>query len=137
MLAIFLTIACSRYKYNGVILHAHPVRGESHNQRNTTGEVATIVMLWYACYYLIHFVMPAIQQFHATLHPELQSTNKNELGCFSQGLVSWGLPSRIFSLCGEGITLLILLSLYSNCRPRYKHIPMSYGDREFEINHIL
>jgi len=28
--------------YNGVILHAHPVRGESHNQRNTTGEVATM-----------------------------------------------------------------------------------------------
>jgi len=24
-----------------VILHAHPVRGEPHNQRNTTGEVAT------------------------------------------------------------------------------------------------
>ena len=24
-----------------VVLHAHPVRGESHNQRNTTGEVAT------------------------------------------------------------------------------------------------
>ena len=35
------TIACSRYIYYGVILHAHPVRGESHNQRNTTGEVAT------------------------------------------------------------------------------------------------
>ena len=29
------------YMY-GVILHAHPVRGESHNQRNTTGEVATV-----------------------------------------------------------------------------------------------
>ena len=41
MFAISLTIACSRYIYNGVILHAHPVRGESHNQRNTTGEVAT------------------------------------------------------------------------------------------------
>ena len=27
----------------GVVLHAHPVRGESHNQRNTTGEVATVV----------------------------------------------------------------------------------------------
>ena len=27
----------------GVVPHAHPVRGESHNQRNTTGEVATIV----------------------------------------------------------------------------------------------
>ena len=26
----------------GDVLHAHPVRGESHNQRNTTGEVATI-----------------------------------------------------------------------------------------------
>jgi len=39
--AISLTIACSRYIYNGVILHAHPVRGESHNQRNATGEVAT------------------------------------------------------------------------------------------------
>jgi len=25
----------------GVILHVHPVRGESHNQHNTTGEVAT------------------------------------------------------------------------------------------------
>jgi len=41
MLAISYYIACSRYIYNGVILHAHPVRGESHNQRNTTGEVAT------------------------------------------------------------------------------------------------
>ena len=28
------------YMY-GVVLHAHPVRGESHNQRNTTGEVPT------------------------------------------------------------------------------------------------
>ena len=35
-------IACSRQIHNGVILHAHPVRGESHNQRNTTGEVATV-----------------------------------------------------------------------------------------------
>ena len=37
-----LTIACLRYIYNGVILHAHPLRGELHNQRNTTGEVATL-----------------------------------------------------------------------------------------------
>jgi len=41
MLAISLTIACSLHIYNGVILHAHPVRGEPHNQRNTTGEAAT------------------------------------------------------------------------------------------------
>jgi len=26
----------------GVVLHAHLVRGESHNQRNATGEVATL-----------------------------------------------------------------------------------------------
>jgi len=36
-----LSYYCSRYIYNGVILHAHPARGESHNQRNATGEVAT------------------------------------------------------------------------------------------------
>jgi len=41
MLAISLTIACSRYVCSGVILHAHPVRGESHIQRYATGEVAT------------------------------------------------------------------------------------------------
>jgi len=29
----------------GAVLHPHPVRGESHNQRNTTGEVATIARL--------------------------------------------------------------------------------------------
>ena len=39
--AISLTVACSCYAYIGVILHAQPVRGESHNQRNATGEVAT------------------------------------------------------------------------------------------------
>jgi len=28
----------------GVVLHAHPVRGEAHSQRNTTGEVATVAL---------------------------------------------------------------------------------------------
>jgi len=41
------------YMY-GVVLHPHPVRGESHNQRNTTGEVATHITsqlnsLWNWC----------------------------------------------------------------------------------------
>ena len=54
MLAISLTIACSRYIYNGVILHAHPVRGESHNQRNATGDVAT----------LCHIETSKIQEYH-------------------------------------------------------------------------
>jgi len=32
---------------HSVFLRAHPVRGESHNQRNTTGEVATVPELFY------------------------------------------------------------------------------------------
>jgi len=36
-----LLLVCATYMC-GVVLHAHPVRGESHNQRNTTGQVATI-----------------------------------------------------------------------------------------------
>jgi len=50
MLAISLTIARSCYTYDGVILHAHPVRGESHIQRNTTGEVATQDFKCFATY---------------------------------------------------------------------------------------
>ena len=34
-------IACSCHIFTGVILHAHPVCGESHIQCNTNGEVAT------------------------------------------------------------------------------------------------
>jgi len=33
-------IVRATYMY-GVVLHAHPICGESQNQRNTTGEVAT------------------------------------------------------------------------------------------------
>ena len=42
--AISLTIACSRYIYNGVILHAHAVRGESHNQRKAAGELSWVYL---------------------------------------------------------------------------------------------
>jgi len=35
-----LLLVRATYIY-GVVLHAHPIHGESHNQRNTTGEVAT------------------------------------------------------------------------------------------------
>jgi len=34
-------IVCSRHIHMIVILHPHPVRGESHIQRNANGEVAT------------------------------------------------------------------------------------------------
>ena len=39
MITLLLLVRAT-YMY-GVVLHAHPVRGESHNQRNTTGDVAT------------------------------------------------------------------------------------------------
>jgi len=35
-----LLLVRAKYMY-GVVLHAHLVRGKSHNQRNTSGEVAT------------------------------------------------------------------------------------------------
>jgi len=35
-------ITCSCHIYIGVHLHAHPVRGESHIQRNANGEVAVV-----------------------------------------------------------------------------------------------
>jgi len=31
---------------NMFVLRAHPVRGESYNQRNITGEVATVCIIW-------------------------------------------------------------------------------------------
>ena len=34
--------ACLRHIYMGVILRAHPVRGESHILRNANGKVATL-----------------------------------------------------------------------------------------------
>ena len=40
MITLLLLVRAT-YIY-GVVLHALPVRGESHNQRNTTGEVATV-----------------------------------------------------------------------------------------------
>jgi len=40
MITLLLLVRAT-YMY-GVVLHAHPVRGESHNQRNTIGEVATL-----------------------------------------------------------------------------------------------
>ena len=40
MITLLLLVRAT-YMY-GVVLHAHPVSGESHNQRNTTGEVATL-----------------------------------------------------------------------------------------------
>jgi len=40
MITLLLLVRAT-YMY-GVVLHAHPVHGESHNQRNTTREVATV-----------------------------------------------------------------------------------------------
>ena len=40
MITLLLLVRAT-YMY-GIVLQTHPVRGESHNQRNTTGEVATL-----------------------------------------------------------------------------------------------
>jgi len=40
-------IACSRHIYMGVVVRTHPVRGESHIQRNANGEVATVKLSLY------------------------------------------------------------------------------------------
>ena len=45
MITLLLLVRAT-YMY-GVVLHAHPVRGESHNQRNTTGKVATTSLPFY------------------------------------------------------------------------------------------
>jgi len=39
-------IACSRHLYMGVVLGAHPVRGELHIQRNASGEIVRISLLF-------------------------------------------------------------------------------------------
>ena len=48
-----LLIVRATYMY-GVVLHAHPVRGESHNQPITTGEVATTSPPFYNELHLSH-----------------------------------------------------------------------------------
>jgi len=42
MITVLLLVRAT-YIY-GVVLHAHPVRGQSRIQRNTTGEVATMIL---------------------------------------------------------------------------------------------
>ena len=37
-------VACSRHLYMVAVLRAHPVRGESHIQRNANAEVATLLI---------------------------------------------------------------------------------------------
>jgi len=57
-------IACSCHIFMGLVLRLHPVRGESHIQRNANGEVATILQIsvgscknqhnvTFGCFYLI------------------------------------------------------------------------------------
>ena len=78
MLAISLTVACSRHTYEGVILPAHPVRGESHNQRNTTGDVATapffeLVSQIISCAVLDRMLWRHLETQHAQMKHGLQS----------------------------------------------------------------
>jgi len=63
MITLLLLVRAT-YTY-GVVLHAHPVRGESHNQRNTMGEVATVIMLRHSNLYIFHGSQLGTQQLFA------------------------------------------------------------------------
>jgi len=58
MITLLLLVGAT-YMY-GVVLHAYPVRGESHNQRNTTGEVATSACIIFI--FLKEFVISTCNQ---------------------------------------------------------------------------
>jgi len=68
MITLLLLVRAT-YIY-GVVLHAHPVRGESHNQRNTTGEVATVASMT-----TVTDPGGGCGQFHS--HPELRAAPLN------------------------------------------------------------
>ena len=61
MITLLLLVRAT-YMY-GVVLHAHPVRGESHNQRNTTGEVATRVDVLEKVKTILYFILVIHQQW--------------------------------------------------------------------------
>jgi len=71
-------IACSCHIYMGVILRAHPIRGESHIQRNANREVATYIRL-------------SSRHLHHRVHGQVGNDNsscargywfRSHLGCF-------------------------------------------------------
>jgi len=57
-------VACSRHIYLGIVLRAHPVRGESHVQRNVNGEVATLDVQ-----YTLHTTKKRSKRFPSALLP--------------------------------------------------------------------
>ena len=68
---ILLLLVRATYMY-GVVLHAHPVRGESHNQRNTTGEVATVVLTFRIMHPLCHAQILQLRAVFAFVQNSLQ-----------------------------------------------------------------
>jgi len=114
MLAISLTIACSRYMYYGVILHAHPVHGESHNQHNTTGEVATTSPPFYKEPHRSHVLCLKAWTRH---HPHILVTapfccdRKSRAAC-AQSFAPWQQATIEIMLA---ISLTIACSRYMYC----------------------
>jgi len=64
--SLLLLLARATYVY-GAVLHAHPVRGESYNQRNTTGEVATTPLSEIKSYVASQSVFSTFPTRHAIL----------------------------------------------------------------------
>jgi len=64
----------------GIVLHAHPVRGESHNQRNTTGEVAKVAI---SANYSLAVNSTGSDQLTSVNQPECLATKTHQ--CFFSG----------------------------------------------------
>jgi len=60
MITLLLLVRAT-YMY-GVVLHTHPVRGESHIQRNTTGEVATLYFTTFSKIHHYLYVYPSANE---------------------------------------------------------------------------
>jgi len=89
--AISLTIACLPSVYNGVIVHAHPVCGESHNQRNTTGEVATTFPPFYNKPHRSH-VLCVKAELGTTLHIMVTAPfccDRKSRAAYAQSFAPW------------------------------------------------
>jgi len=98
-----------------VVLRAHPVRGESYNQRNATGEVATPVSNWLtAMVFNLFFTTPRIcSLFQEPLIYDVTTLDVDVTRGKKQVWLShvrdWGLSKGNVAYCAEGSSLLVTL----------------------------
>jgi len=130
MLAISLAIACLRYVHYGVILHAHPIRGESHNQRNTTAEVATTSPPFYNEPHRSHVVCVKAwirHDPHILVTAPFCCDRKSRAVC-AQSFAPW--QQATMRSCLQSLLLLLARAMYIIKVLFFMHIP-------FVVNHTI